>query len=512
MFSLPSLSDLAKKHGTDKCSPGSHTFFNKNYLDIYARYIEVIRNQPIRFLEIGVLNGKSLAMWREYFPNAEIHGIDIEPECKKYEDKVAKKFVHILDCSDDVALNEFKQKFTGYFDVILDDGSHINVITKKTFDYLYFCLKSEGIYMIEDLSCAYLGNEFKDHVPYWPGTQLIKNKVSTNDPQILLNLYSEIHRLVDAPSTDLAKIGLDPTYEKFGFEYIHHYPAIVIMKKNETYVGVESYNTRIHKKVKEPKLHLLMFADNHLSQYGLNSYTKKVERIAGQAGDFSLFSQIHVYTAQSLFEKFPEFLVKHKDFIESNFNRNNWKGYGYWIWKPFIIWKTLLEIDEGDILLYADSGCELHISGKDRFMEYLNMVRTNPHGNLFFSHPDLIKNWCKMDTVKHFDAEKIVLENDSKQTVAGMLFTTNTEFNRNFFKTYYENCCNYHIIDDSTSLTPNISTFKEHRHDMSIFSILVQKMFPLSVSSVPYIEIYHPDTMKDPAFAKYPMTIQSNQA
>ena len=227
---------------------------------------------------------------------------------------------------------------------------------------------------------------------------------------------------------------------------------------------------------------------------------------------FSLFSQIHVYTAQSLFEKFPEFLVKHKDFIESNFNRNNWKGYGYWIWKSFIIWKTLLEIDEGDILLYADSGCELHISGKDRFKEYLDMVRTNPHGNLFFSHPDLIKNWCKMDTVKHFDAEKIVLENNSQQTVAGMLFTTNTEFNRNFFKLYYENCCNYHIIDDSTSLAPNISTFKEHRHDMSIFSILVQKMFPLSVSSVPYIEIYHPDSMKDPAFAKYPMTIQSNQA
>lgn len=507
---MSTLSDLAKKYGTDKCNPGSHTFFNKNYLDIYARYIEVLRNQPIRFLEIGVLNGKSLAMWREYFPNAEIHGIDIDPECKKYEDKATKKFVHILDCSDDDALKEFMQKFTNYFDVILDDGSHINTITKKSFDYLYFCLQSQGLYMIEDLSCAYLGNEFKDHVPYWPGTQLIKNKVSTNDPQILLDLYSQIHRLVDAPSTDLAKIGLDPTYEKFGFEYIHHYPAIVIMKKNETYVGVESYNTRIHKK--QPKLHLLMFADNHLSQFGLNSYNKKVERIAEQAVAFSLFSQIHVYTAQSLFEKFPEFFAQHKDFIDSNFSRNNWKGYGYWLWKSFIIWKTLLEIDENDILLYADSGCELHVSGKERFLEYIDIVKKNPHGNLFFEHPDLIKNWCKMDTIKHFAAEKVALEDNSQQTVAGLLFTTNTEANRKFFKLYYESCCNYHLVDDSPSVMPNIPTFKEHRHDMSIFSILVKQQFPMSMSPVPFEEIFHPEHMKNPAYAKYPMTIQTNTA
>jgi hypothetical protein len=54
-----------------------------------------------------------------------------------------------------------------------------------------------------------------------------------------------------------------------------------------------------------PKLHLLSFADNHLSNYGLNSYNKKVELLVSQAQEMSLFSQIHVYTAQTLFEKYP---------------------------------------------------------------------------------------------------------------------------------------------------------------------------------------------------------------
>jgi hypothetical protein len=261
-----------------------------------------------------------------------------------------------------------------------------------------------------------------------------------------------------------------------------------------------------------PKLHLLSFADNHLSNYGLNSYNKKVELLVSQAQEMSLFSQIHVYTAQTLFEKYPEFIEQHKKFIESNFIMNNWKGYGYWIWKPFLIWKTLEEIDEGDIVLYLDSGCEIHVTGKERFLEYLDIVNNNTYGNLFFDHTALIKEWCKMDTIINLEAETLILENDGTQVTAGMLFTTNTEYNRNFFKLYYEKCCDYHLVDDSPSVAPNIPIFKEHRHDMSIFSILIKKMCPLSAVMIPYEEIYHPEHMDDPEWAKYPLTIKSNMA
>ena len=56
-----------------------------HYIPIYDRYFSSFQGQKIRFLEIGVGEGGSLRMWRKYFGNnAIIFGIDINPECKKY--------------------------------------------------------------------------------------------------------------------------------------------------------------------------------------------------------------------------------------------------------------------------------------------------------------------------------------------------------------------------------------------------------------------------------------------
>ena len=35
------------------------------------------------------------------------------------------------------------------------------------------------------------------------------------------------------------------------------------------------------------------------------------------------------------------------------------RGAGYWLWKPFIISETLKEMEEGDCLIYSDSGIEV---------------------------------------------------------------------------------------------------------------------------------------------------------
>ena len=264
------------------------------------------------------------------------------------------------------------------------------------------------------------------------------------------------------------------------------------------------FKSQKHRMSIMPKLHLLTFADNHLSQYGLNNYTNMAQKLIRQAHEFNLFSKIHFYTAQSLFEKYPEFHKDHGDFINSNFQRNIWRGYGYWIWKPFLIWKTLCEMDEGDVLLYADSGCELHVSGIERFMEYLEIVQKNENKNLFIGSETPIKDWCKMDTVKFFGAEKLILEDDAKEVCPTVLFTSSTTKNKVFFKLYYEACCNYHNVNDSPSISPNIPTFKDHRHDQTIFSILVRQLYTTSISPVPFSEIYLPKSDKSP------ITIQSN--
>ena len=77
---MRSLDKIAKAKGTDKSSE------LHNYCEKYEKYLPFNRLEPLTFLEIGVLDGESLATWREYYPNATIIGIDINPDCKKYED------------------------------------------------------------------------------------------------------------------------------------------------------------------------------------------------------------------------------------------------------------------------------------------------------------------------------------------------------------------------------------------------------------------------------------------
>jgi hypothetical protein len=226
------LNAIGEKHGTDKVNEG-HTHFGKSYMDIYEKYFDELSKKPIRFLEIGVLQGNSLRSWQEYFPKGEIHGIDINPKCKEHENTKNNIFVHILDCSDEEALSMFMEQHKNYFDVILDDGSHINNITVKTFKHLYPCLKSDGYYIIEDLAEVYLDDDLKDVVGNWSGCDLIRYKEKKNDPDVFFNLLREIHTTIDLKNGTPQH--MKNWVPKYHFEYLHHYPYIILMKKNEFY-------------------------------------------------------------------------------------------------------------------------------------------------------------------------------------------------------------------------------------------------------------------------------------
>ena len=125
------LQQIGNKHQTDK---SRHTYKNITYLDIYEKFFKHKREAVKNFVEIGVLNGASLRTWKDYFPNANIFGIDIDPECKNLEEDRIKIFIG--DQNDDDFLKTIKTEIP-QIDILIDDGSHITRHQIKTFNYLF---------------------------------------------------------------------------------------------------------------------------------------------------------------------------------------------------------------------------------------------------------------------------------------------------------------------------------------------------------------------------------------
>lgn len=143
---MRNLNDIAKFYGTDKSSD------IHNYCVKYEKYLPFERYEELNILEIGVLNGKSLKTWKEYYPLSKILGIDINPECKQYEE--SRISVEIGSQADNVFLNEIMRTY-GPFDMILDDGSHMNEHVIYSFEHLFESVRSGGVYIIEDIGTSY---------------------------------------------------------------------------------------------------------------------------------------------------------------------------------------------------------------------------------------------------------------------------------------------------------------------------------------------------------------------
>ena len=154
------LKKIGDTYGTLK---NTHHHKGVTMLDIYEKYFEDFKNDRFNFLEIGVLDGSSVKTWKNYFPNAHIYGIDIDPRCKAFEESNIVIEIGSQD-SQETINNIVKKTDNGKFRIIMDDGSHINKLTIKSFELLYDRLEPGGMYIFEDMICTY-----SDARSNWPG-------------------------------------------------------------------------------------------------------------------------------------------------------------------------------------------------------------------------------------------------------------------------------------------------------------------------------------------------------
>jgi cephalosporin hydroxylase len=124
-----------------------------HYFDIYDRYFSRYRNKEVIILEIGVYQGGSLQMWKNYFGDkAKIYGVDINPKCKDLEEENIKIFIGSQ--SDRKFLNEIKAQIPRV-DILIDDGGHTMKQQIVTFEELFSHVKDDGVYLCEDLHTSY---------------------------------------------------------------------------------------------------------------------------------------------------------------------------------------------------------------------------------------------------------------------------------------------------------------------------------------------------------------------
>jgi cephalosporin hydroxylase len=139
------LHELASEHGTDKAPSGLAA--------VYEPFLTAVRDEPVSVLEIGVKEGASLRMWRDYFLAGRIVGIDLTPQAAEHEDDRIKV---IIGDQTDIAVMDAAVEAIGPFDLVVDDGGHHAYQQIRSLLYLWPHVKPGGIYVVEDTHASYL--------------------------------------------------------------------------------------------------------------------------------------------------------------------------------------------------------------------------------------------------------------------------------------------------------------------------------------------------------------------
>lgn len=162
------LAFLFDKYGSDKGTLGNpsveFSWRSHNYSDLYSEIFHGKRELILNVFECGIGTndesfksnmtsianpGGSLRAWRDYFPNAIIHGADIDSKILFTEDRIKTGY---LDQLDSESIKKYFSSFTfNTFDIMIDDGLHTFDAAINLLDNSIQYLKREGTYFIEDV-------------------------------------------------------------------------------------------------------------------------------------------------------------------------------------------------------------------------------------------------------------------------------------------------------------------------------------------------------------------------
>jgi cephalosporin hydroxylase len=145
MIRGPLPSEVLARYRSDKDSgpPQGHSYGKRFYDHFLTRY-----RWSSAVLEVGIAQGESLKAWADFFPDAQIVGIDCD-RSRLVNDGRIKSFC--IDASDERQLSLFAQEYADTFSVVIDDGSHRIQDQLLAVRVLKRCLKPGGLLVVEDV-------------------------------------------------------------------------------------------------------------------------------------------------------------------------------------------------------------------------------------------------------------------------------------------------------------------------------------------------------------------------
>lgn len=220
------------------------------------------------------------------------------------------------------------------------------------------------------------------------------------------------------------------------------------------------------------RIKLVTFSDG---SYGLRAAGRRLVKEADSTGWFHYPSE-H-WTVETLRTKMPEFYSQHSKFIE-----DHPKGFGLWIWKPAALSYLIEHLEDGEMVVFLDAGCQLNANedSRLRFQEYIEMCKSN---NLLamqltdnsFGFKNLTDvAWTKLSVLDSLDPLSVFRE--TNQIQSGIIFAIKTEKSQRIASKWLNSCVDsdYSLLVDPFETDSQPDGFIQHRWEQSILSLILK--------------------------------------
>lgn len=225
---------------------------------------------------------------------------------------------------------------------------------------------------------------------------------------------------------------------------------------------------------------------------GLPNWRAAANRLGQQAVSSEFFTNTWVISDRQLAAEFPEFTRQNAGML-----RMSNRGYGYWIWKPFIILQALRRWSGScDYVIYLDAGFHINdatTNAKNRLMEYLALAESDlgVGGMTLPGHPEI--RWTKREVVAALQLSDAEQRSDQIQATPMVKMGTPAQ---DFCAYWLELCTrdDYALVRDPDQSSRQIDGFVAHRHDQSVFSCLGKTLNMKTMVDETY---WHPDWVRE---------------